>query len=343
MKREKIINLVAVAFVVFMASCTKENVGIKVNNIHYNTSSKTSDYYTHITLSNGMLDFDSSSIVVAVINSLDSELISWNNNFITTWGYLSDDSLNIIADEVGYNEDQPLIDFENYFNFNSLRAVIDSQEISWLATTSGEDISSDPDNHFIIDDALRTILNRYSEIKVGTPIYKFADSGYYEITDGSFSTLYALRHNPDIADTASNIILHKNNGSITYDCFGWKRKSDYESNGSTTHRIKWVIAIRTTPWNRYIVGKTKNYKKVQGKWKKYITSCLVKPYGYVSGTVNDTVADCTTKYDFNPQGYYKQKKAKKVIFRINVQTRTSSGWVHGYHVGASGISKTSTL
>ena len=47
---------------------------------------------------------------------------------------LSDDELEAIIDRTGFDENQPLIDFENYFRFSSLRNMIEDQITKWLKT-----------------------------------------------------------------------------------------------------------------------------------------------------------------------------------------------------------------
>ncbi|MBI4647054.1 MAG: hypothetical protein HY738_10815 [Bacteroidia bacterium] len=47
--------------------------------------------------------------------------------------------------------------------------------------------------------------------------------------------------------------------------------------------------------------------------------------------------------DFNPNGDMATATAKTVVHKIDVVTKTKSGWVQGYHYGAGGITYNSTL
>jgi len=59
-----------------------------------------------------------------------------------------------------------LIDFENQFQFNSLRKVVEAQIVSWLNNTT-LDTLNDPDDHFIMDEELRTLLTPDCKVMIG--------------------------------------------------------------------------------------------------------------------------------------------------------------------------------
>ena len=95
------------------------------------------------------------------------------------------DSFVIIPDPV-------LDEFEESLNFISLRKVLEQLADSLLRAGVDPEIQDADD--FFIPDFLRTFLNPALEIKVGSSIFKFADTNtILEITDANATTLDALR------------------------------------------------------------------------------------------------------------------------------------------------------
>ncbi len=139
-----------------------------------------------------------------------------------------------------------LDEFEQSLKFYSLRKKIENEtkELLWNRTLTEE---NDPDNHFIPDDYLRTVLNPYLEIKIGQVIHKFINKYIgVEIMDGSIETLKRIRSmNATIGNDeepteefekalleAGNVNLHKSNlawetGGSSQNCY-----SNFTINGS---------------------------------------------------------------------------------------------------------------
>jgi len=244
---------------------------------------------------------------------------------------LSDDELVELAENTTIVFEQPLLDFEALYNYNSLRKVLSEAEEEWLSHTEGEDINEDPDNHFILDDIFRVLLNEYVEIKIGNTYYKGTEEGWLEIPASNIVGLLRLRTTDSLSLNAGN-----QNQPMAGDCSSMKIKWGYQANGQ--RRIKWVIGHVTFPTSigRYVIAKTKNYyKNNRNRWRKYATYCYVKAYGHISGQDGN----CETQFDFNPNNNYVLKPtARKVRHKILVSTKTKSGWVKGYHKGISSTS-----
>lgn len=319
-----------------MISCEKEvdSLNNSQNGIDYLTKSNS------IQKINGVLIFPDTAFVSRTLALLDAEITQEGASFNGTYGHLSEAEIENLIDSIGYNENKPLVDFEAGFAFQSLRSKIETDEINWLLNTSGEKIEDDPDNHFISDDVVRSILTENSEVGIGTSLYKVVDNGYYEITDGNFVTLYSLRSNPIDISGKPNVIFYAD-GEMKNGCKSSKRDARFKYNSNNTRRIKWVVSHWTYPWGRYAKAKTYNYKKKNNKWKKYKTYCEAQVYGNIS----ESDGNCSTAHTFNtPAGYYVFENNKKdVKHKVKVSTKTKSGWVKGYHEGAGGISHTSTL
>lgn len=69
-------------------------------------------------------------------------------------------------------EDSAFILFENDMGFNSLRKSIANQ-LNYLESIDALYDNNDPDDHFIVEDDLRTVLNPNCEVMVGNIIYTF--------------------------------------------------------------------------------------------------------------------------------------------------------------------------
>lgn len=344
MRRDKLLNhmktkllILSVLLCTGMISCEKEVDSLDTSEAGSELNSKSSS----IQKVNGVLIFPDNTYVINMIASLDEAIVQSANHFHSTYGHLTETAIEDLIDSIGYNENKPLTDFETSFAFYSLQREVKAQEISWLHNTNGEEINDDPDNHFIVDEVVRTLLNVYCEIGIGTSLYKFVKNGYYEVTDGNFTTLQSLRSNPIDISGKPNVVFYAD-GEMKNGCHSGKSNFGYKKNSSEDRRIKWVIAHSTYPWGvRNAIAKTKNYKKNNNKWKKYKTYCAARAYGQVS----ESAGDCSSAFTFNTSngGYVSHNNKKKAKHKVSVSTKTKTGWVKGYHKGAGGIEYTSTL
>ena len=90
--------------------------------------------------------------------------------------------------------------------------------------------STDPENNFIDDEYIRTILNEYNEFIIDTSIYIMREDGStLEIIDSSFTTLQLIRDDRIDVDTATNIIIHSPNSAGSGTCITKTQKGFKES------------------------------------------------------------------------------------------------------------------
>src|SRR5699024_853644 len=85
---------------------------------------------------------------------------------------MSDEEYRTYIDSLGFNEDQPYINFEDQFEFYALRREINKRELQWLSRRSdNEDWDEatkndpDPDDSFIWEEE-RSLLNPQFEVIV---------------------------------------------------------------------------------------------------------------------------------------------------------------------------------
>ena len=131
-----------------------------------------------------VLVFENWSIFMETMDSfseLEEKLIEKNSN---------DDKLNESGSPI-------LTAFEKKYKHESLRLDIINRENEAFKNGTWSE-TNDPDNHFIADPYLRTVLNKNLEVKVGQEYFKYIDeSKYIRITNGSKSILQDIRNNPD--------------------------------------------------------------------------------------------------------------------------------------------------
>ncbi|MFZ2905346.1 MAG: hypothetical protein WAZ98_03985 [Cyclobacteriaceae bacterium] len=234
-----------------------------------------------------------------------------------------------MEESLNYNDDQPYLDFENQYGISSKRAQITAAEDTWLDTAYGDSIALDPDNSFFIpDDELRTIINSYGELRIGSTYYVFNDDGsYYEGGVQYLNEILSLRSlkkgqalPPHIQRVEGQL------PAAVPTCRSGKRDTGYIYNSGRTWRFKYVTSIWNFPWGGRIIAKTKSYKKKSnGKWRKRRATigALIK------GDVTRTDCDATEYIESS----YKERKRRKVKVRVGPQVfiKTYPYYVQSYH------------
>lgn len=315
-----------------------------------------------------ILVFDDMETVKHTLKELENEVEKYEKAFVGRYRDVDDEELDKIEQEIGYDRNKPLKDFDNNLRFSSSEAAYLKAEARYLKHMHDKD---DPNNNFIGDDEERTLLNACNEVMIDGTIYKLTKDGYFEINDGDFRTLAKLDNgnlrdidnlpenvrfnagdNPKL-DDKDNLVEKsffskggnsKSKKSLSFwpfrKCRTWKRRTGRVTSRSRTRRIKWSVSHWTYPWGRYVTARTTNYKRRWwGRgWRMYRTWCSAGVYGYVS-----TDRFCFRRYNFNPLYTYRMSRSASVKHKIRVRGNTKSTWVRGRHYGANGLSKSSVL
>lgn len=358
MKQLKIHTISLAILIVGLSACIKEKSVNPISTLEFQYDVKSEIDYSSIRVkpkgfngksgSSKILVFKDMETFLFTLNELERQTTELDNAFVEFYKDLDEVAINEKEEEIGFNEERPLYDFANKLGFKSLYEKIAIEEELWL-NQEEPDWDNDPDNHFVDLEELRSLLNVDGEVQIGNFIYKLTEDGYYEISDGSLQSLKLLDGNSlKYTSLPANTIFVGEGDSqsklSSSDCKSGKSDWGYQTAGSK--RIKWRVSHRTYIWGRYAIAKTKNFRKKGKKWKKYRTGVLADVYGYVSG-INPATGDagCSVQSDdINPNALSKSKSnAKSVTFKIKVETKTKSGWIKGYHYGADGIIKFSTL
>ncbi len=105
--------------------------------------------------------------------ALEIEVENWENTFLSQWGHLNDDDLNAKEDELNFDNEKPLTEFENQIGLQSLHKQYVLDEAAWL-NNNVLDLSADPDNNPIydFDESEMAVMNTLAEVQIGTTIIK---------------------------------------------------------------------------------------------------------------------------------------------------------------------------
>ncbi|HOF08256.1 MAG TPA: hypothetical protein PKY44_09525 [Bacteroidales bacterium] len=295
--------------------------------------------------SENMLYFPDMETFKYVLDDLRKQMLEYDSVFMEKYKNYTLEEINKIIEEIGYNEEQPLYDFAKYYNFYNLHQKIAELEIIFLQNDE-LDINNDPDNNFIIEKELRTLLNTDCEVKINDTIYKLTETGYYAICDGNLKSLQIIDNNLNNHNISIKNVLYvgESNDSKAIGCNSNKYCSGYENNERANYKIKWVVSHWTHPWERRVIAKIDNYKKKNHGWTKEKAYSYCKVYGYVSGIDINGNAECDVQYNFNPYNSFSHNYGvKSWEHKIKVPTKTKSDWVKAKFIGIDGISCVETL
>lgn len=238
---------------------------------------------------------------------------------------LTDEEYELLSETSGFDEDQPLRDFEQDLAFCSLWSKIYNEETQWLSQ-QGDGVwneDEDPDNHFIDEETERILLNVGSEVMIGSRnnflIYKFFDWGYITIANNDTQALIDINttgvvplENPNV------VVVRDNNQTQLTDCKGNRLYRNKFSTGSKT-RIKIVgksVDFRGEPnalKSSKIKVKTKYYRKKLGVWTRGKTTLTAGVEGeYKRREYFQDYNECGQP---NAKRDYKTRKRSKVKYK----------------------------
>ena len=220
---------------------------------------------------NGMLEFDDDYTFLNLIEKLAIQAEDHDDAFVAKYDYLNDDDLEAMEIAIGHDVHQPFIDYENRFpGFKSLRNSIRTTQERLIQSALLND-SNDPDNHYVFDDEVRTVLNDKAQVKIGKSLYQMTRFGYVEITDGDFHTLALVESSDASQLNLPNIVIHGGyygSSSGNNDTGGPTNcKTDIEETNyvttSSDRRIKGIQKLKgySALWGTKIKSKTQYQKK----------------------------------------------------------------------------------
>lgn len=274
---------------------------------------------------------------------LENQVDTWDDIFVNQWDYLDDDALNDKEEELNFDSEKPLADFENQNGLNSLRQKYLLAEDVWLDNEELDDIL-DPENNplFSYDIITMSLLNELGEIKIGDTIYKqlnfdeiqainsinsindqIEKGAIMEIKDGDFQTL--IDFNSGDLTVVNNENVNVNSGNTQSDCKNYKIVRGSE-NYTSNKKVKLSIRYANYAVFYKVKAKVRSYKKRRGKWKRYRTSLGV---ALSTGYFCDGTAQLYTSS-------YKRKRRKRLSKR---KTKFFSGSLKASRDGSSVVGR----
>jgi hypothetical protein len=336
---------------IVVISCKKEQLTQSVSSdkqiTHVQKSGNASSLTDGITVEDGLLRFQNENHIKQTIDGLYQLYLEHEEAFLAAHPNVHGDDLILVEEETGFNDYAPYEEFESALSFNSLRSKINQEAIAYYASEVDDD--NNPDNHFILEDAVRTVLNKFEEVKIGDAIYKFYEHGYIKIVDGDFSTLLQIREDQNLVSSLDNVEIEGMVGTSA-------KKTDYVCDGSLcdgfssddgkytvgNNRIEWRVAIQHYPWSKYVIAESTNFKK-SGGWKKTRAYTFCRVWGSVSNSFNGSACSGPTVFNSQNASYSDQYDTKEWQHKLNVPTKTHTNWVHGQHKSSLIAQYNSTL
>jgi hypothetical protein len=277
-----------IALIGLMAACTKNIQEPSITDIKSGTpipvqalsTSPCGDVIKSVAFDGTMLVFQDGNQFSRVMECLAQQVDDYGDAFDNQVGGMTDEQAETYAQSIGFDEDQPLINFENNLGFYSLRTKIESDLVQWL-NHPVLDENTDPDNHVVIDDVLRALLNPAGKVNIGGTVYDFNSINDMPRPEGGLFSCYMNGR------FARNITYDNNKKRL------WVRTS--------------LVGI---PFSGHSVAKTKavNYKLARGgrKWQKFRTETFIQLNGGFRDFSCDHIGTFTSE---------KKKKRRKLVDR----------------------------
>lgn len=319
-------------------SCSKSELNKVAPTNHFNSNLESRSLtLPDITKIQGILSFDDSTDVMQAILYLEQEWDYHNDTFVDNYPLYSDDQLDSVETLLAFEEDQPLIDFEEDYSFYSLRDSLDSVLDIWLDNTTLVE-STNPELFHILDPMLRTLLNTNCEIIIDSSIYTLHEDGSFtEIYDLNFSALDSLRRGVFDPESSPNGKLHArdnhNEGSSSCCVTDYDERDELE-NSNSTKRIDCTIELRSFPWSSSVIGKTIGFKKKSnGKWKRFKSSLTSRVHGEVEHKFPGVCFGDPRTFDKS-----KSKKRRRLVARYHpwLYLHVKYHEAHSVHTGNPG-------
>jgi len=302
---------------------------------------QTSTSYAGVTMNRGIIQFESLDAFRTTIETLEEQDEQYNDEWLAAHAQLTDEELETLEEEIGFSDDQVFVDFENAFGHSSLRAMIAGQVDVWLDTEE-PDWDNSPEDHFILDAVMRTIMTEDAELMIGNSIYLAVDNGItYEITDGDFNTLALLKAGQLDPYTAANVVVYGDDtrGKAEMGCKWWASKSNYVVYSGGSRRFKAISRWRGWPWAAKASAKTNSYKRKNGKWKRHRTWLEAYVAGSASGDQCQTSSAFSYKYKKKKR---KCLKASRTIWGVGLTLKIGCNYIGTFH-SAAGVGYSQNL
>tara|TARA_B110001469_G_scaffold127397_1_gene148120 strand:+ start:4668 stop:5768 length:1101 start_codon:yes stop_codon:yes gene_type:complete len=358
----KIIGVIAIALlsVTLITNCKKEVSNPSSSPSGFNYKVKSNIDYSKISVKQsssrtssigGILHFADMATFLAVEADLEQQVEELDDAFVDVYNYLNDEDINLMQEDLNFDEFQPLYDFEeNFPNFNSIRAKI-AEETMIYDEIEDQDPNSDPEDSFIIfSDVTRTLINESGDIAIGNKIYRINNDGsHWEINSLDVTLLETLPDHTTVQGeqytTGIKILIRKSSSNT--DCKKNKWNGElwkYNTSGNKKH--KWKIGVFNYPFHggsrMKIINKKKKKKRRKTVWRRYRTETTLSMCGNGCNNKNNGAivqgAECSpTGTLYWPAGSPSYKKKRSVDRKLQEFNWTKTNFITGTFIGAGGV------
>ncbi|ARV11743.1 hypothetical protein BTO09_05015 [Gilvibacter sp. SZ-19] len=333
MKTKQIIQHFGLLFLIaFMGSCEQEPLNDSAVD-EVNLEAKASPM---VRVYKNMLDFPDMETFKSTVALLEEQVEAYDDEFLASWGHLEDEALDEMEDELKYDPAQPLIDFENQFvGFTSLRKLLREKEDEWLANDILDD-KNDPDNHYIFDDEVRTVVNEFGNVKIGRLLYHITRYGYITVStmDVNLLETIAVSNAEEFVDVdgveiyggytggGSSGNYGGNSGTTGTDggaeCrLGFDRSRYYYPTSNRRIKGKQKLSHPSGLWGSRIKSKTVHYKKKRGKWRRR------------RGRITAEIRGISVRFDcMEPVELNKTKTRRRRSVKVKIVAPASTGYLY---------------
>lgn len=243
------------------------------------------------------LSFATEQDFIDTYNQLEIAIAANDAYIRQTIGIVNDEEeLDSLFSLYNLNEFQPLIDFEDQYGHHSLRKEIRQNEEDWLAIQGDDFDEDDPDNYFIFDTVLRTLLNKDGEVMIEGKIIRNEEWGAVNILNMDVEAYYQ-KYPCDFSSEDPNVEMDPFNkanpcgidpqsdggnpgGGNNSSC---KLSLKYEKQYNTSTRRKMLTQVKLQRANVFhsnrFIARTRYFKKVAGVWIRKKADLYVKMEG----------------------------------------------------------------
>lgn len=212
-----------------------------------------------------ILKFENEQHYESTLDLLMQQKEEWVERFLNRFAGVNEDSLDVIIDHLNFDENQPLIMFENNYGIfgSNLRYINSVKENTWLLRGAEGEY---PFDRIVPDEVEQTLLSNYYEVCIGNIIYQLRDSMIVLIPLSSIEAISNIRAAQSYSEL-ERLIRSTHIGIMKYAdaCYEYS----FFSSGEQMHpevgdkKFYWSFSYRKALFGHKYVTKTimKNFKK----------------------------------------------------------------------------------
>ncbi len=350
-------KLIIAAFIcsLTIVSCSKEDI----ENRDTIPQAKSSSGITKVSFSGSgledMLSFPDMAYFVNTQSNLEIQVEDHDDNFVSQYGNMSEDDLIDFEEDSNFDDELPLTEFESIYSFQSLRRHLINAENAWLdqfGPNDNFDVSESPYHHFIMDEAMRAMLNVDAQAQIGEYLTQFTRFGYIQVPVNNLELFLNVVNDPAgttgwmnhsevtvvggyYGSPAGNFdpqsLDPDTNGVFCVDDINDKGQINFTDN----RKVSWEHKLRGSYVFVKAKAKTRGFKHKRGKWRCRRLNISVGLNGDISSNQTE---DCEVYKNLGKSRSRKKRRIKvkdeELHFSgslikykaINRETVSSHGW-----------------